>query len=403
MKILMVSSYLPFPLLSGGNIRLYNLLKLLSKKHKITLICEKRSNQTEKDIQEVEKICEKVITVERKKQWSIENIVKTGFSLNPFIITGHQSKEMTWEIKKELEKENFDLIHVETFYVMGNLPKVSIPVVLVEHNIEYLAYRRFVDNTNFFIKPLLLLDVLKLKKKEEYYWSKADKLVAVSKIEKNLMIRQDVVVVPNGVDLDKFKFQEAESKFLEKQKRILFIGDFKWMQNRDAVSFIIKEIWPEIKSKVKNQKSKIDIKLWIVGRNMPKSIKNLTNDKNVIFDDNNQDQTQEIYEKSFLLLAPIRIGAGTSYKILEGMASGTAVITTSLGIEGLGVKNNTHVLASDDVETLADNVENLLMNKALYEKLTKNAREYVEKNYNWEEIARKLDEVYLSTKGKKYD
>ena len=396
MKILMVSSYLPFPLLSGGNIRLYNLLKLLSEKHEITLICEKRPNQTEADVKEVEKICEKVITVKRKKQWSVKNIVKTGFSLNPFIITGHQSSEMTKAIIAELEKGDFDLIHVETFYVMQNLPKVSIPVVLVEHNIEYLAYKRYVDNTKFFIKLLLMLDVLKLKRVEEYYWKIADKLVAVSAIEKNLMIRKDVSVVPNGVDLEKFKFQETADKFLEKQKRILFIGDFKWMQNRDAVAFIIKEIWPRINSRLEARNSKLDIKLWIVGRNMPQSMKNLTNDKRIIFDDNNQDETEVIYGKSFLLLAPIRVGAGTSYKILEGMATGTAVVTTNLGIEGLEAKNSIHVLASDNAKSLALNVQSLLTDKSLYGKLAKNARDFVEKNYNWEEIAKKLEEVYLS-------
>ncbi|MCL6096465.1 MAG: glycosyltransferase family 4 protein [Patescibacteria group bacterium] len=401
MKILMVSSYLPFPLFSGGNIRLYNLLKLLSKKHKITLICEKRQNQTERDIEEVEKFCEKVITVERKKQWSVKNILKTGFSLNPFLITGHKSDEMTQSIKNELAQNKFDLIHAETFYVMQNLPDVSIPVVLVEHNIEYLIYKRFVDNAKFFIKPLLIFDVLKLKKIEEYYWRRATKLVSVSNIEKNLMTRKDVVVVPNGVDLEKFKFQEAENKFLEKQKRILFIGDFKWMQNRDAVSFIIKEIWPEIKSKIihsasSGQKSNEGIELWIVGRNMPQSIKNLTNDKNVIFDDNNQDKTEEIYKKSFLLLAPLRIAAGTSYKILEGMASGTAVVTTNLGVEGLDAKNNIHVLVGEDAKSLAQNATSLLTDKTLYEKLTKNARDFVEKNYAWEEIVKKLEKVYIS-------
>jgi len=394
MNILIVSSYLPFPLLSGGHIRLYNLIKLLSRKHKITLICEKRSNQTDTDVKELEKICEKVITVKRKKQWSIENILKTGFSLNPFIITGHQSKEMTAIIKKELEKEDFDLIHVETFYVMGNLPKVSIPVVLVEHNIEYLAYKRFVDNTKFFIKPLLTLDVLKLKRAEEHYWKAAGKLVAVSVIEKNQMTRKDVVVIPNGVDLEKFSFQETETKFLEKEKRILFIGDFKWMQNRDAVSFIIKEIWPLINLKLKSE----NLKLWIVGHNIPESIKNLTKDKNVIFDDNNKEKTEVIYKKSFLLLAPIRVGAGTSYKILEGMATGTAVVTTCLGIEGLEAKDSLQVLASDNAKVLAGNVLKLLTDKALYEKLTKNARDFVQKNYDWEEIAKKLEEVYLSTR-----
>ncbi|MCL5435173.1 MAG: glycosyltransferase family 4 protein [Patescibacteria group bacterium] len=396
MKILVVSSYLPYPLLSGGNIRLYNLLRIISQKHKVTLICEKRDNQTQEDIKEVEKICEKVITVERKKQWSVKNILKTGFSLNPFIIIGHQSKEMTNAIKRELEKENFDLIHVETFYVMQNLPETSVPVVLSEHNIEYLAYKRFVDKSPILVKLLLFLDILKLKKVEQFFWNKAAKLIAVSNIEKNLMTRKDVSVIPNGVNLEKFKFQTSESKFSSKEKRILFIGDFKWMQNRDAASFIINEIWPEINSKLKTQNSKVDVKLWIVGRNMSQSLKNLTNDKNVIFDDNNQDKTEKIYEKAFLLLAPLRIAAGTSYKILEGMASGTAVVTTNLGIEGLDAKDNIHVLVAQDPKGLAQNVTSLLTDKALYEKLTKNAREFVEKNYNWEEIVKKLEKVYAS-------
>ena len=77
MKILMVSSFLPYPLTSGGHIRLYNLIKNLSNRHNITLICEKRDYQTEEDVDEIKKICTKVITVRRKKQWSVSNILKT--------------------------------------------------------------------------------------------------------------------------------------------------------------------------------------------------------------------------------------------------------------------------------------------------------------------------------------
>src|SRR3972149_7262563 len=122
MKILMVSSFLPYPLYSGGNIRLYNLIKNLSKTHEITLICEKRINQKEEDIKNVEKICRKVYAVERKKQWSAVNVFKTAVSSNPFLITGHKSSEMKKIIEKLLSEEKFDLIHVETFYVMQNLP-----------------------------------------------------------------------------------------------------------------------------------------------------------------------------------------------------------------------------------------------------------------------------------------
>ena len=87
MKILIVSSYLPYPLLNGGNIRLYNIIKALQKRHEITLVCEKREAQTLDDVAQVEKICKKVVTVRRKKQWSIKNIIKSGFSTwrNPLL------------------------------------------------------------------------------------------------------------------------------------------------------------------------------------------------------------------------------------------------------------------------------------------------------------------------------
>ena len=101
-----------------------------------------------------------VIFVIRKKQWNIGNVLKTGFSTNPFLVVGHTSDEFKQAIKDELVRENFDLIHVETFYVYQNLPKTKIPVVLVEHNIEYLVYERFAKLTNRLIKPLLYVDIL---------------------------------------------------------------------------------------------------------------------------------------------------------------------------------------------------------------------------------------------------
>jgi hypothetical protein len=111
----MVSSYLPYPLYSGGHVRLYNLIKNLAEKHDITLICEKRDNQSEEEIKAVEAICKKVITVKRQKQWSVENILKTGFSMDPFLIIGHTNAQMQLAIRDELVRENYELIHVETF------------------------------------------------------------------------------------------------------------------------------------------------------------------------------------------------------------------------------------------------------------------------------------------------
>ena len=395
MKILIVSSYLPFPLHSGGHIRLYNLIKNLSKNHVITLICEKRDYQTEEDVKSLEKICKKVITVPRRKQWSLGNIIKTGFSTDPFLLVGHKSEEMKLAIKDELVREVYDLIHVETFYVFQNLPKVSVPVVLVEHNVEYLVYKRYLDLASPILKPLLYIDVMKIKNKEKIAWKKADKLVAVSNLEKKIIKRPDTVIVPNGVDTEEFKFRSFQE--IPFEKRILFIGNFKWIQNKDAVEFILKDIWPNILRKLEELNKKLDVKLWIVGKNIPSDIKDLSKGKSIILDENNKEDTPQIFKKAYVLLAPLRVGGGTSYKILEAMASGAAVVTTHLGTEGLEAKNNVHVLASEDSFELANQVCDFLIDHSLYRRLTINARKLVEEKYDWKVISQKLEEVYMSS------
>ncbi len=254
MKILMISSYLPYPLLDGGRIRLYNLINLLGEKHEITLICEKWFPQTQADVDEVAKICKKIIVIDRPKALSIKNITKSILSLNPLLSVVHTNKKITEEIRKELDSERYDLIHVETFYVMQNLPAVNIPVVLVEHNLEYLVYERYAKKTHFFVRPIYYLDVLKLKRKEKEYWKKADKLVAVSEAERKVM-GENVDIIPNGVDLEKFKMKK---KIVERgERRVLFIGNFKWLQNKDSIAFIVNNNWPKI---VSQNRKKINIK-----------------------------------------------------------------------------------------------------------------------------------------------
>ena len=404
MKILVVSSYLPYPLYSGGHIRLYNLLKEISKNHEITLVCEKRDYQEEKDVREMEKFCKKVITVKRRKQWTASNILRTGFSLQPFLVVGHTNPEMKKVLRELLKRENFDLIHVETFYVMQNLPKADIPIVLAEHNIEYLVYKRFTEGLFNLLRLPFYIDVLKLKRAEKSFWQKADRLIAVSEEEKKLMKRKDTVVVPNGVDLNQFTLRlRSGQEFQKKERRILFIGDFKWMQNRDAIKWILKEIWPKIifnfhppaGGSIFNKFSNSKLKLWIVGKNIPESIRKL-GDGCIIFDENNNQETPEIFSQADILLAPIRIGGGTSYKILEAMASGTPVITTVLGVEGIEAKDNEEILVADSPEKIADKIINILENKGFYDKIARNARKVIEEKYDWEIIAKRLEKVYES-------
>lgn len=363
----------------------------------VTLICEKRDYQGDAEINELKKFCKKVIAVPRNKQWTVKNILKTGLSFSPFLITGHTSFEMKKEIKREINENQFDLIHAETSYVMQNIPQTDIPIVLVEHNVEYLIYKRFADNAPLLLKPLLYIDVLKLKYWEEKIWKRATRLVAVSQSDKEIMdkLKQDTSIVSNGVDVKKFKMQSSKFKTDGKEKRILFIGDFKWVQNRDAINWIIKEIWPRLRAEFIPSMTDRGIKLWVVGRSIPDKIKKLTNDKSIVFDEQAPKETEAIYQRSDIVLTPIRVGGGTSYKILEGMASGVPVITTPLG-NAMNAKEDYEIVIAKTPKDFVEKIKRLLEDEKFYNGISVNARKLVEEKFNWKKISNDLNSVYES-------
>lgn len=393
MKILLVSSFLPFPLYSGGHIRLFNLLKELSQDHEITLVCEKRGYQTENDIAAVRKLCKEVFVFDRVKQWSMQTILKTGFSSDAFLTVGHTLPAMKTKISELLLSNTFDVIHCETSYVFQNIPQTTIPIVLVEHNIEYTIYDKFTKQRNFLLKALLSIDVKKLQRNEESTWKKASLVIAVSENEQSIIAKKArmTALVPNGVDLDLFTPKKV-SPSTKRNRKILFIGDFKYIQNQDAALFLIREVYPLIKK----QDVSNDITLWIVGRSIPLAIKRSSSDTSILFDEHATQPTAEIFSEADLLLAPLRISGGTQYKILESLAVGTPVVTTKMGKEGLAVQHEKDILVAETPETLAKACLSLLRDSVLSRTLAQNGRTLIEENYSWKRITKELEKAYES-------
>lgn len=395
MKILMLTPYLPYPLLTGGQTRSYNLIKrLASIGHEITLFCLVKHNDEKKYAPELEKFCKEVKVFNRPtKPWTLQNILSTGFSNFPFLVVRNWAEGEKAAIEKKLKSEKFDLIHAETFYVMPHIPPTDIPIVLVDQTIEYRVYQHYVENFKYsFLKPLLYIDVAKLKYWELKYWKRASKVVAMSDDDKQTMLSQipdlDVEIVPNGVDCRHFDKVVAKKS---PDPVVMYLGNFTWLQNREAVEVLVEKIWPKIKAKVS------DAKLWIIGKDAEVFFSNLKGEDIRV---EQVDDVRSAYQGAHVLVAPIYSGHGTRLKNFETFASGLPVVTTSIGIGGTEAEDGKEVIIRDDPTEIAEATIQLIQDKKLYQSLAKNAKDMVSRKYDWDPIAEKLNSIYLGLKEK---
>lgn len=389
MKILMLTPYLPFPPSSGGQIRSLNLIKQLSKKHEITLCSLIKEEKDRKYGDELKKYCKAVHIFKRpEKPWTFSNILRTGFSSLPFLVIRNYSPSEKKELPKIIKDGDFDLIHAETFYVGPHIPETDIPIVLVDQTIEYEVYRHFVNNFKyFFLKPLLYIDVMKLKYWETFYWKQAAKVVAVSdkdqKIMEQVVGAKNVRLVPNGVGEDLM-----DKVPLHYNAKLLFVGNYAWLQNIEAAQVLAKEVFPLIKKEVP------EAKLIIAGQNTEK-VRTLKTDDIEILDlaVDDVEGIKKAFHTSGVLVAPLYGPGGTRLKILGAMAAHLPVVTTKVGIAGIG-KDGFSYLEGSNPKELADKTIKVLKDKDLYESIAKNARKLVEDTYSYDAISQILDSVY---------
>jgi len=390
MKILWLSTGALFPLNKGGNIRTYNLLKNLADKHEITLFSFIRDEAERSYVGKLAPFCRKIRCFKRTKSpWAGRNILLSGFTPYPFLVSIYLSSSARRELTQELLANEYDIIHAETFYVMPNIPKTKIPTLLVEQTIEYLGYQTFTDQSApFLVKPLLWIDVWKLKFWEKFFWKKADMLVAMSGEDKRWIERlvplAKVAVVANGIDVEYFRKTPIKRP---KNPTVLFVGNYKWLPNVDAASYLVEEIWPLIHRMMPRAR------LNIVGRDATERVKKFEKVAGVKVVGEVED-IRDALGRAHVTLAPIRNGRGTRYKILEPMAAKLPVVATSLGIEGIQAKDGVHALIKDSVSGLAEATVRILADKELAERLSENAFKLVMKDFNWEKISKDLDGVY---------
>jgi glycosyltransferase involved in cell wall biosynthesis len=401
MKILMLTPYLPYPLLSGGQIRTYNLLKNLSSKHEITLFALTKDKSERQYLPELEKFCVKIRLFERTfSPWHLKNILRAGFTLFPFLVTRNLVDETKKAVEKEISENKYDLIHAETFYMMPNIPKTDTPVILVEQTIEDMVYQSFASKSKILpIKPLLYIDIQKIKYWEKYYWKSCSHLITMSEEDKDYIQSvapsvKNIDVVANGVDSQWFT---QIRKKLPSRPTILSVGTFKWLPNVEAVEFLVEKVWSLIKEKIPHAQ------LWIVGNNPTQKIFGYARKDVSIKVTGGISDIRDAYARAHVLLAPVFSGKGTRYKILEALATGTPIVATSTALEGLNITPGKQALVANTALEMAEAVRRVLSDSRLQKSLSENGRRFVRSNYDWEIISQKLDSIYQKVGNREED
>ncbi len=389
MNILFVSAVLPYPLYSGGQVRIYNLLRLLGKEHKITLLSFIRSPEERTYVEELS-FCHRVETVVRGNAWQAKYILPTLFGSYPLLFSTYQNRAMREKIVTLLATGDYDLLHLEPGYVWPSVPSVSLPIVVTQHNIEYPIYEEYVRRFPVPpLRPFLWLDTVKLRFWEEYTWKHATRIVAVSDQDRDVIARSapgvPVSVIPNGVDLLSFPFRPRQIDGI--RPTFLFVGNFSWVQNRDAVTHLLRAIWPKLLEQYPGAK------LNIVGRNAPRELARLISEKGAHLLDR-VTRIRDEFEASDILIAPIRVGGGTKFKILEAMASGLPVVTTHIGGSGLDLIAGQEIIEADSTEEIIVAVSRLIGDPKGTKGLVTAARKKIETTYAWTNIAKSLDAVW---------
>ncbi len=395
----MLTPYLPYPPASGGQIRTLNLLKHLSKNHSITLIALYKTEKEKEYASYLKSYCKEIYLCKRpEKPWLPVNILKSITSSQPFLIIRNYSVEARERVEKLLSKNHYDVIHAETFYIMPHIPKTTTPIFLLEQTIEYEVYQHWVNKLPFFLKPLLHIEILKLKLKEREYWRRAFFVGTVSNVDQN-KIKQlepeiNSVIIPNGAGDDMFVDTLHEKNL--KKPTLLFVGSFYWLQNTEAAEYLLTQIYPKLIKIMPN------IEIIIAGQNAATKLQP-TSGSNIKIVDVAQDDSstmEKLFKEATLLVAPIFGPGGTRLKILAAMASGLPVITTDTGASGLELKDNRDIFIANTANDFIEKIPVILNDKKLYETIRKNAFDIAKHKYSWNSISKELEIVYKSIRKK---
>jgi len=406
MRILWLGHNLAYPPKGGPLQRNYNLLREAAKEHEVhALLFDQPASRPEgvtpQDcVEALSKFCASVDWVSLPEDsfgvgryWRAIGGLVTGI---PYEFRWLRSRAMVARLQGLVSRVRFDVVHADTLGLSPYVPLIpQAGTVLNHHDIESaLVGRRASHERNFLWRAFWLQESANLLGAERRWCPTFDVNVVVSEDEGALVRpscgESDICVVPNGVDVTYFTPRRDPGG-----NRLLFCGRLDQLANRGAITYFFNSIWPQLSGKVKN------LEIDVVGKNPPSWLLELSRRDQRVHVPGFVDDVRPYFERATVFVCPITDGGGTRLKILDALAMGMPIVSTTFAASGLGLCDGQHLLMADTPEAFETKTLQLLSNKAQRDHLASVGRGIVMNTYSWEVIGKKLRDAYVAASAKR--
>ncbi len=396
MKILFLQKRPLFPADSGGKIRTLNVLRHLARRHEVTYLCNVQAGE-EVALSQMAELGLQVETIpwqetSRESPRFYLELARNLGSRFPYNADKDFDPQLRNRAIELISRESFDLLICDFVQMARNAIGLDVPAkILFEHNVEAEIFRRHAETDSGWLRRRYMgLQWRRMQAFEAEAGRQFDAVIAVSRRDQSLFASdygwKHVEVIDTAVDLDYFTPQPG----LERAGRVVFVGSLDWLPNQDGVRYFVDEIWARVRERCS------DATFQMVGRNPPADIERLADVPGVEVVGTVPDVRPYLAEAA-VVVVPLRVGGGTRLKIYEAAAMQKAVLSTSLGAEGLDVTNREHIVIADEPATFATALVELLDDQHARDNLAAAARKLVAENYSSEVIAAQFEAICRRT------
>jgi glycosyltransferase involved in cell wall biosynthesis len=384
-------------------------MKGLAKEHELTLLSTTQGEVEEVHVREVGKLCAQIILVRVEPNGLLRDLVMFARSLvspTPFMVWRHFYQAVQWDIVAAFQggsvretaglsdpqaRPTFDVVHfnhLDAAIYAGGVPRGVIQV-LDEHNVVANQVKTTLATENGLGRKLVLrYEYTKLRAYEAQTCSQMNQCLICSEIDAQALAQLGVrktAVIPNGVDLEYFFPVSMENA---SDREMVFVGTLDYDPCEKGVWYFCQEILPLIRRELP------EVRFVVVGRNPSRHLRAIAEaDNGVIFTGRVED-IRPYVQNARVFVVPLLSGSGTRLKILEAMAMGVPIVTTSIGVEGIAAISGEHLWIADSPVTFANAVLRILRDLRGAEAMGKRARALVEQAYGWEAVTGLLLEEY---------